>query len=183
MLTTARSGSPICRMASRSRASDTLANTNIATSMCSVTIRSRRNDPRHHRHGNCPTDWHSPWTRRCSTFPTDLCVARRWRRNHHIRVYAVRDGLCKNGRVIDVVEPGWPVGRTASTAGNEWAPSGEDVRVFDTERTRLARIPVPEGASNVCFCGASRRDLSTTASRGLYHVATRASSAVTSIID
>jgi len=98
--------------------------------------------------------------------------------NHHIRVYDVRDGrTAKNGRTFAVVDPGVPDGFRVDVGGRVWTSSGDAVVVFAPDARELARIPVPEVVSNVCFGGPGGSDLYVTATTSLYRIATRTTGA------
>jgi gluconolactonase len=92
--------------------------------------------------------------------------------NHHIRVYDVSDGRCKNGRVFAVIEPGLSDGIRVDETGNVWTSSANGVQVYNPEGTWLGLIPVPEVVANLCFGGTDGTDLFITATTSLYHVPT-----------
>jgi gluconolactonase len=92
---------------------------------------------------------------------------------HSIHVYDVFDGrLCKNGREFVQVDPGLPDGFRVDEHGNVWTSSYDSVQVFDPFGERVARVPVPEKISNVCFGGGDGRTLYVTASSSLYRIRT-----------
>jgi gluconolactonase len=86
---------------------------------------------------------------------------------HHIRAYDVVDGECVNGRVFAEVSPGCPDGFRVDPHGRVWTSSGDSVQLYAPDATHLARIPVPEPVSNLCFAGP---DLYITAATSLYRV-------------
>jgi gluconolactonase len=97
--------------------------------------------------------------------------------NHHIRAYDVRNGLCKNGRVFAVIEPGLSDGIRVDVAGNVWTSSANGIHVYDPSGAGLGFIPVPEVVANLCFGGDDGTDLFIVATTSLYHVPTLTSQA------
>ncbi|MBC7518233.1 MAG: SMP-30/gluconolactonase/LRE family protein [Microbacteriaceae bacterium] len=92
--------------------------------------------------------------------------------NHHIRVYDVANGRCKNGRTFAVIDDGLSDGFRVDLAGNVWTSSATGVLVFSAAGIKLGDIPVPEKVSNVCFGGPAGTDLYITASTSLYKIRT-----------
>ncbi len=92
--------------------------------------------------------------------------------NHHIRVYDVTGGHCKNGRIFAEVSPGLADGFRVDVEGNVWTSSADSVQVFAPDSTLLGKIPVPEKVGNVCFGGPDGGDLFIAASSSLYRIRT-----------
>jgi len=59
-------------------------------------------------------------------------------------------------------------GMTIDDRGNVYLTLGKAVTVFDKDGKQVARIPVPEGCTNVCFGGKERNTLFITAGTSLY---------------
>jgi len=91
-----------------------------------------------------------------------------------IRAYDVRGDEVAPGRVVRMVEPGIPDGFRVDTEGRIWTSSADSVQVLDPDGTLLARVPVPETVSNVCFGGPDGTDLFVTATTSLYRIRTQA---------
>lgn len=91
-----------------------------------------------------------------------------------IRAYDVRGDEVVPGRVVRMVEPGIPDGFRVDTEGRIWTSSADSVQVLDPDGTLLARVPVPETVSNVCFGGPDGTDLFVTATTSLYRIRTQA---------
>ncbi len=93
--------------------------------------------------------------------------------NRWIRAYDVLDGgTCANGRVFADTAPGVPDGLRVDENGCVWASCSSAVVVFSPAGVELARVPVPETVSNLCFGGPDGRDLYLTATTSLYHLRT-----------
>jgi gluconolactonase len=92
--------------------------------------------------------------------------------NHHIRVYDMIDGRCKNGRIFTVIEHGLADGIRVDVDGNIWTSSEDAVLVYSPTGQLLGRIPIPERIGNLCFGGADGTDLFIAASTSIYHVDT-----------
>ena len=92
----------------------------------------------------------------------------------HIRAYDVdvRGATCSNGREFAVVRPGASDGFRVDVEGRIWTSSEDSVQILSSTGEVLERIPIPEKVSNVCFGGASGRDLYVTASTSLYRIRT-----------
>ena len=91
-----------------------------------------------------------------------------------IRAYDVRGDEVVPGRVVRMVEPGIPDGFRVDTEGRIWTSSADSVQVLDPDGALLARVPVPETVSNVCFGGPDGTDLFVTATTSLYRIRTKA---------
>lgn len=94
-----------------------------------------------------------------------------------IRAYDVVGGRCENGRVFATVRPGASDGFRVDEEGRVWSSSADSVQVFTPDGVRVARVPVPEKVSNVCFGGADGTELFVTASTSLYRIRTTTRSA------
>jgi gluconolactonase len=92
----------------------------------------------------------------------------------HIRAYDVDvvGATCSNGREFAAVRPGASDGFRVDVEGRIWTSSENSVQVLSPSGEVLERIAVPEKVSNVCFGGASGRDLYVTASTSLYRIRT-----------
>ena len=92
----------------------------------------------------------------------------------HIRAYDVdvRGATCSNGREFAMVRPGASDGFRVDVEGRIWTSSEDSVQILSSTGEVLERIPIPEKVSNVCFGGASGRDLYVTASTSLYRIRT-----------
>lgn len=97
--------------------------------------------------------------------------------NHHIRAYDVREGLCKNGRVLATITPGLSDGIRVDVAGNIWTSSADGIQVYSPDAVKLGSIQVPEVVANLCFGGDDGTELFIAASTGIYHVQTLTRSA------
>jgi gluconolactonase len=94
---------------------------------------------------------------------------------HHIRVFDVRDGRrLENGRVFADMRPGNADGIRTDRDGNLWAAAGwggegyDGVHVFAPDGDLIARVRLPEPASNLCFGGVKKNRLFITAGQSLY---------------
>lgn len=88
-----------------------------------------------------------------------------------IRVFEVaKDGSLSRGRVFRRIAKGRPDGIRCDGAGRVWAAVGDGVRVFSPEGRLVARIPLPERATNLCFGGRNGRTLFITTPTSLYSV-------------
>jgi gluconolactonase len=90
----------------------------------------------------------------------------------HIRAYDVIDGVCTNGRIFAIVQPGVSDGFRIDAEGRIWSSSADAVQVFSPAGELLERIPVPEQVANLCFGGDDGHDLYITASTSLYRIRT-----------
>lgn len=113
-------------------------------------------------------------------YVSDTSAATEKNGNHHIRVYDVAGGRCKNGRTFAVIDSGLSDGFRVDTDGNVWTSSGTGIIVFSPAGVELGRIPVPETVSNLCFGGPDGTDLYITASTSLYRISTCAGDAAIS---
>ena len=95
----------------------------------------------------------------------------------HIRAYDVVDGQCVNSRVFAEPRPGVSDGFRVDREGRIWTSSLSSVQVFAPSGELLARIPVPEKSSNLCFGGIDGSDLYVTASTSLYRIRTTTTAA------
>jgi gluconolactonase len=101
---------------------------------------------------------------------------------HAIHAYDVFSGRhAKNGRTFAEVSPGLPDGFRVDVDGNVWTSSGDSVQVFSPAGDLLARVPVPEVISNVCFGGDDGRTLYVTATTSLYRIRTTTTDAVAAV--
>lgn len=105
-------------------------------------------------------------------YVSDTSAASRPDGNHHIRVYDVADGRCKNGRTLAVVSPGVPDGFRVDERGNIWTSALDGVHVLAPDGTEIGRLPVPEKVGNLCFGGVDGRTLFVVASTSLYRIET-----------
>ncbi|MCL2463476.1 MAG: SMP-30/gluconolactonase/LRE family protein [Micrococcales bacterium] len=101
-------------------------------------------------------------------YVSDTSAASRVAGNHHIRVYDVVGGRCKNGRVFAVVSPGVPDGLRVDERGNVWSSAQDGVHVFAPDGQAIGVVPVPETVANLCFGGDDGRRLFIAATTGLY---------------
>ena len=92
--------------------------------------------------------------------------------NHHIRVYDVVDGTCKNGRFFATVEHGFVDGLRVDAAGHVWSSSATGIVVFAPDGVEIEQIPVPETVGNLCFGGVDGTDLYIAAGTSLYRIRT-----------
>lgn len=93
--------------------------------------------------------------------------------NHHIVAFDVSaDGVCTNGRVFAVIEPGVSDGFRVDAQGRIWSSSADSVQIFAPTGVLLARIPVPEVIGNLCFGGADGTTLFIAASTSIYSIET-----------
>ena len=105
-------------------------------------------------------------------YVSDTSAASRAGGNHHIRVYDVVDGRCKNGRLFAVVSPGLPDGFRVDERGNVWSSAQDGVHVFAPDGTRIGFVPVPEKVGNLCFGGDDGRYLFVVATTSVYGLQT-----------
>jgi gluconolactonase len=97
-------------------------------------------------------------------YVADIAAKRTWR-------YEIREDGRLAGKTL-VCEHGSD-GMTLDDEGHLYL-TGDGVRVFDREGRQVEHVLVPEPwTANVSFCGADRRTLFITASKGLYSVRTR----------
>ncbi len=89
-----------------------------------------------------------------------------------IRVYDVTDATVSNGRDFATVLPGCSDGFRVDVTGRIWTSSLDAVQVLSPDGELVARIPVPEKISNLCFGGPDGTDLYITASTSLYRIRT-----------
>jgi gluconolactonase len=89
-----------------------------------------------------------------------------------IRVYDVSNATASNGRDFATVLPGCSDGFRVDVAGRIWTSSLDSVQVLSPQGQLVARIPVPEKISNLCFGGPDGTDLYITASTSLYRIRT-----------
>ena len=91
-----------------------------------------------------------------------------------IRVYEVADGRVApgSGRSFAAVRPGASDGFRVDIEGRIWTSSEDSVQVLSTGGELLAKFPVPETVSNVCFGGADGHELYITATTSLYRLRT-----------
>lgn len=92
--------------------------------------------------------------------------------NHHVRVYDVVDGRCKNGRTLIVVENGVPDGIRVDCEDRIWVACGDGIHVFDREGMELGSILLSKVAANLCFGGRDGKSLYIAASDTIYGVQT-----------
>lgn len=98
---------------------------------------------------------------------------------HHIRAYDVGENwACTSGRVFAEIEPGGPDGLRVDVAGRLWTSSHDSVQVYTPEGHLVARIPVPEIVSNLCFGGPDGSTLFITASTSVYAIRTLTRAAI-----
>ncbi|WP_345535001.1 SMP-30/gluconolactonase/LRE family protein [Phytohabitans rumicis] len=84
-------------------------------------------------------------------YVSDTSVLHRPDGHHHIRAYDVVAGKCSRGRVFAEIDPGCPDGFRVDGAGRLWTSSADSVQVLTPDGAQVARIPVPEPVSNLCF--------------------------------
>jgi gluconolactonase len=85
------------------------------------------------------------------------------------------DGTLKNRKLF--CEQGSD-GMTTDAAGNVYLTLGRAVTIFDKEGKKIATIPMPENATNVCFGGKDKQTLFITAGTSLYAIEMRVKGAV-----
>jgi gluconolactonase len=94
--------------------------------------------------------------------------------NRHIVVLDVVEGRrLEHARVFRVMDRGVSDGLRVDEHGNVWTSAIDGVHVISPDGTDLARIQVPEVASNCVFGGADGRRLFITASSSLYAIDTQ----------
>ena len=92
--------------------------------------------------------------------------------NHHVRVYDVMDGRCKNGRVFATVDVAVPDGLRVDAAGRVWITAGDGVHVFGADGEPLGSVLLPEKTANLCFGGADNTEVFIAATTTIYRVKT-----------
>jgi gluconolactonase len=95
---------------------------------------------------------------------------------HHVRVYDVESGECRNGRDFCRIESGVPDGIHVDTNGRLWCSSHGAVLVYSATGELLETIAVPETVTNLCLD--SGGTLYITTAHSLYSIATLARPAV-----
>jgi gluconolactonase len=89
-----------------------------------------------------------------------------------IRVYDMVDGHPRTGRSFAEVRPGASDGFRVDVDGRIWTSSEDSVQVLSARGEVVARFPIPEKVSNLCFGGDDGQDLYITASSSLYRLRT-----------
>jgi gluconolactonase len=97
--------------------------------------------------------------------------------NHHVRVYDVVGGRCKNGRVFATVDVGVPDGLRVDIAGRVWITAGDGVHVFDADGGLLGSVLLPEKTANLCFGGPDNTDVFIAATSTIHRIRTRTTDA------
>jgi gluconolactonase len=90
--------------------------------------------------------------------------------NHHVRVYDVVGGRCKNGRVFATVEVGVPDGLRVDAADRVWVTAGDGVHVYSPAGDLLGSVLLPEKTANLCFGGPENTDVFIAATTTIYRV-------------
>lgn len=88
----------------------------------------------------------------------------------HIRAFDVKGGKLKKGRVFAHIDVGLPDGIRVDISGNLWSSAGDGVHCFAPDGTRLGKVLVPQGVSNLCFGGPRRNRMFITATTSVYAV-------------
>lgn len=92
-------------------------------------------------------------------------------RPSHLRRFDVaEDGTLTGGAVIATCDPGGFDGIRLDAAGRVWAAATDGVRILAPDGRLLARLRLPEPASNLTFGGIKRNHLFITASTSVYAV-------------
>jgi gluconolactonase len=93
----------------------------------------------------------------------------------HIRVFDVKDGVCRRGRVFaEDFAPGFTDGLRVDVEGNVWCsmgwadPKEDGVRCYAPDGNVIGRIHLPETCANLCFGGKKRNRLFMCASTSVY---------------
>jgi len=93
----------------------------------------------------------------------------------HIRVFAVENGVCRNGRVFaEDFAPGFTDGVRVDVDGNVWCSMGwsdpreDGVRCYTPDGDLIGKIHLPETCANLCFGGKKRNRLFMCASTSIY---------------
>lgn len=97
--------------------------------------------------------------------------------DNYIRCYDVlADGTMTNGQIFadlrDQSGIGITDGMRVDERGNLWSTGPGGVWIFSAEGTRLGRIPLPEGGTNLVFGGAERRTLFISCPTTIYRIET-----------
>jgi gluconolactonase len=88
----------------------------------------------------------------------------------HIRVFDVAGGRLTNGRVFAKIDKGLPDGLRTDMQGNLWSSAADGVHCFARDGTRLGKVLVPEGVSNLTFGGPRRNRMFITATTSVYAI-------------
>lgn len=95
-------------------------------------------------------------------------------RRGHIRAFDVTpDGHITNGREFAVLEgdaPGAPDGMVTDRSGRVYSTGPGGIWVFDADGTELARIAVPERATNLAWGGPDGQTLYITTANSIYRI-------------
>ena len=95
-------------------------------------------------------------------------------RHHKVLALDVGPGWQLSGlRDFSVMPVGVPDGMRCDAGGNLWVAGGDGVHVYASDGHRIAHVPLPEMATNLCFGGVDGCDLFITAVSSLYHVRSR----------
>jgi gluconolactonase len=90
--------------------------------------------------------------------------------NHHVRVYDVVEGRCKNGRVFATVDVAVPDGLRVDVEGRVWITAGDGVHVFAPDGALLGSVLLPETTANLCFGGPDNTDVFIAATSTIWRV-------------
>ena len=89
----------------------------------------------------------------------------------HIRAFDVlADNSLTNDRIFTAIQSGSVDGMHIDPVGRLWAAAGQGVQIFDPNGTLLAKIPMPEIPSNLCFGGTNKEMLFITTASALYGI-------------
>jgi gluconolactonase len=97
--------------------------------------------------------------------------------NHHVRVYDVEGGRCKNGRTFATLDVGVPDGLRVDAAGRVWVTAGDGVHVFGPDGGLLGSVLLPDAAANLCFGGPDGTDVFIAATTTVHRIRTRTTDA------
>jgi gluconolactonase len=97
--------------------------------------------------------------------------------DNYIRRYDVlADGTVANGRMFadlrDETGIGITDGMRVDETGNLWSTGPGGVWIISPEGTRLGRIPLPEGGTNLVFGGADRKTVFVSCPTTIYRIDT-----------
>lgn len=91
----------------------------------------------------------------------------------HILAFPLRDMTVEGPGTVFAAPPnGASDGFTLDREGRLWTSAGDGVYVYASDGGLLARLPVPETVSNVCFGGDAGNELFITATTSLYRIRT-----------
>jgi len=106
---------------------------------------------------------------------TKLYISDTGAKENKIWVYDVNsDGTLKNKVLFAHVADGAPDGIRVDTGGRLWSSTGKGVNIYASDKTLIAKIHVPEFATNLAFGGSDGKDLMITAVSSVWIVKTNA---------